>query len=94
MAQSYSDIGICQAGENQAGRYPSPSHGAELPDDHDPPGCGNELSLLYVGALLALALARPSALSVDGWRVRRLATQAHWGQDERHLNQHDAPALS
>jgi putative oxidoreductase len=31
---------------------------------------GYELSLLYIGALLALALARPSALSVDAWRVR------------------------
>lgn len=31
---------------------------------------GYELSLLYISALIALALARPSALSVDGLRMR------------------------
>jgi putative oxidoreductase len=34
---------------------------------------GYELSLIYIAALTALALARPSALSVDEFRVRRKA---------------------
>jgi putative oxidoreductase len=33
---------------------------------------GYEINLLYMGALVALALAGPGALSVDGWlRSRR-----------------------
>jgi putative oxidoreductase len=32
---------------------------------------GYEINLIYIGALLALALARPSAWSVDGWLARR-----------------------
>ena len=33
---------------------------------------GYEINLLYIGALLALALTGPGALSVDGWlRSRR-----------------------
>jgi putative oxidoreductase len=31
---------------------------------------GYEISLLYIGALVALCMARPSAMSVDGWRAR------------------------
>lgn len=36
---------------------------------------GYELSLLYIGALIALALADPGAFSVDLWRARRRATR-------------------
>jgi putative oxidoreductase len=36
---------------------------------------GYELSLVYIAALTALALARPSALSVDGLRMRRTASR-------------------
>ncbi len=32
---------------------------------------GYELGLVYVGALLALALGEPSAWSIDRWRARR-----------------------
>jgi putative oxidoreductase len=32
---------------------------------------GYEINLLYIGALIALALAGPGALSVDGWAARR-----------------------
>jgi len=32
---------------------------------------GYEVNLLYIGALLALCLSHPSALSVDGWLSRR-----------------------
>ena len=32
---------------------------------------GYEINLLYIGALLALAIAGPSAWSLDGWLVRR-----------------------
>jgi putative oxidoreductase len=35
---------------------------------------GYEVNLLYIGALLALCLAEPSALSIDGWRGRRGST--------------------
>jgi putative oxidoreductase len=34
---------------------------------------GYEINLLYIGALLALALLGPSAWSVDGWACRRRA---------------------
>jgi putative oxidoreductase len=34
---------------------------------------GYEINLLYIGALLALALLGPSAFSVDGWACRRRA---------------------
>lgn len=37
---------------------------------------GYELNLLYIAALLALALAEPGALSVDGWWVRRGAARS------------------
>jgi putative oxidoreductase len=42
---------------------------------------GYELSLLYIAALLALALSRPSALSVDGWRAHRRASRSQRGDD-------------
>ena len=32
---------------------------------------GYEVNLLYIGALLALCLSHPTALSVDGWLSRR-----------------------
>ena len=32
---------------------------------------GYEVNLLYIGALIALCLSHPSALSVDGWLSRR-----------------------
>ena len=32
---------------------------------------GYEINLVYIGALVALALAGPSALSVDRWRHHR-----------------------
>ena len=35
---------------------------------------GYEVNLLYIAALLALCLADPSALSVDGWLRRRTRT--------------------
>ena len=35
---------------------------------------GYEVNLLYIAALLALCLADPSALSVDGWLRRRTGT--------------------
>lgn len=35
---------------------------------------GYEVNLLYIGALLALCLSDPSALSIDGWRWRRSRT--------------------
>ena len=37
---------------------------------------GYELSLLYIAALLALALAGPGALSVDRWRAGRRAARS------------------
>jgi putative oxidoreductase len=36
---------------------------------------GYEINLLYIGALLALALAGPGAWSVDGWLRRRRAAE-------------------
>jgi putative oxidoreductase len=36
---------------------------------------GYEINLLYIGALLALALAGPSAWSVDEWVGRRRARE-------------------
>ena len=37
---------------------------------------GYEINLLYIGALLAIALAGPGALSVDGWRRSNLAARS------------------
>lgn len=34
---------------------------------------GYEINLLYIGALIALAIAGPGALSIDGWWMRRRA---------------------
>jgi putative oxidoreductase len=36
---------------------------------------GYEVNLLYIGALLALSLSDPSALSIDAWRGRRRSTR-------------------
>ena len=35
---------------------------------------GYEINLLYIAALIALALTGPGPCSVDGWRSRRWAT--------------------
>jgi putative oxidoreductase len=37
---------------------------------------GYEINLLYIGALLALALSGPSALSIDAWAAKRRRSRA------------------
>jgi putative oxidoreductase len=44
---------------------------------------GYEINLLYIAALLTLALSGPSALSVDAWAIDRLRFRMKFGAGQR-----------